>query len=173
MTNLAPHLESKLRAPALGSVSSARFGENLENAEQEQFDEVVRLLSSTIAESDPSVVDSKEEEATFLIGGALNFAALAQQPQHGATVRAIAAKLFSANASFVEDPLRSGYIGSLAQSEEPLVRLGVIAGIEEACEAGAAPNRACRQGLEMMLADEHPHVRNEANRVYEEFCEGA
>ena len=113
-------------------------------------------LEASLFADDGYMVDSQEAEALRALGSHRAFAALALSADYPPDVRGIAARLFAEYASKEVTGDTDTLLTALAENAQPLVRLGLVYGLEETTN---------HELLRQFVEDPHPRVRLEAQRI--------
>lgn len=115
-------------------------------------------LEASLLTDNGSKVDAFEKQAINAIGlsSYRAFAILALTQDHPSDVRGVAAKLFAE--SVIDEEKEGMLLSALATCDQPLVRLGLIYGLEESGKIG-------RRFLHQLASDSHKRVRMEAKRA--------
>jgi len=113
-------------------------------------------LETSLFADDGYMVDFQEAEALRALGSHRAFAALALSTYYPPDVRGVAARLFAEYASKYQTDDADALLTALAENAQPLVRLGLIYGLEETTN---------HELLQRFIEDPHPRVRMEAQRL--------
>ncbi len=113
------------------------------------------VLERSLFADDSDTVYSLEEEALRALSSSYqHFAFIALNQQYAPDVRGVAARLFAESAK--DDEQENTLLLALAASGQPLVRLGLVYGLED---------KTNRELLQQFVGDPHPRVREEARRL--------
>ena len=116
-------------------------------------------LEASLFEDDGNAVDLQEIEALNSLGSASyrGFAFLALSADYDPDVRGVAARLYAEAALNDMSGSDGEFFTALAESAQPLVRLGLVYGLEETTKN--------HELLRQLAEDTHPRVRMEAKRL--------
>ena len=112
-------------------------------------------LERSLFADDIDTMYSLEEEALDALSSSYKyFAIIALNQQYDPDVRGVAARLFAESAK--DDEEEDKLLHALATNGQPLVRLGLVYGLEDKTD---------RELLRQFVYDSHPRVRAEAQRL--------
>lgn len=120
------------------------------------FKAAADALEDSLFVDNGDTVDSLEAKALSTLGSASYraFAVLALSQDYAPDVRGVAARLFAESA--MEKEIETKLLTALAVSDQPLVRLGLVYGLED---------NANHELLRQLAEDPHPRVRMEAQQL--------
>jgi hypothetical protein len=119
------------------------------------FNTAASALEESLFADDGDAVDRLKAKAARALGGSYHdFAILALRQEYAPDVRGVAARLFAE--SVYNGEKECTLLRALATSDQPLVRLGLVYGIED---------KASDDLLQQLVEDPHPRVRMEAQRI--------